>query len=303
MSQFELIQDFEQYLMCQKRMSLNSLKSYLSDISFFLKFLRKSRKKGFEKLSDKDFEAFVKHQTLKGFSSQTINRRICALKLLANFLKETRSINTLEKGFLLPVKKTTVIPEFISPEEVSELFKIAREQAGNTFKCSRNYLFLTMIYGLGLRVSEAVMLKLSDFDFSFESVKIRGKGDKDRVIPLDEKTSLLLFEFVNKTRPTQKNYDKTNFLFFTTNADGSIKNMSRQAINFILVNLATKAGFEKSISPHMLRHAIATHLLTRGANLRLLQSLLGHSSIKTVQIYTHIDVERLKKEFSRHPRS
>lgn len=295
-----VIPEFKLFLASQQRSLTNTCKAYTKDLEIFFDYLKK-KKKELTKLNVRDFERFAQSQIRQGLSARTVARRLAALRTFSQFLRQNYAIN-LKLSAVVSPKQPRPLPKFLSEKQVLSLFEVAKKD--QTLRGHRNLLILTILYSLGLRVSELVELRLHQINFSASTIKVLGKGEKERVIPLTENLSAKIKIYLSTTRIQllEKLGLQTDLLFFS-----KVKNrpapMIRQSINLIIGRLAEKAGISFSISPHVLRHSIATHLLARGGNLRIIQSFLGHTDISTVQIYTHIQTDRLRKIYDlKHPR-
>ena len=194
-------------------------------------------------------------------------------------------------------KQEKHLPTVLSIEEVTNLLNVLTED--NAIEL-RNKTMIELSYSSGLRVSELVNLKLGDLHLESGFIQIFGKGSKERIVPVGEVAIDLLYKYIKEGRPQYQNVLSKDYVFITRRG----KNMSRQNFFDIIKQKAELAGITKDISPHKLRHSFATHLLERGIDLRLIQELLGHESISTTEIYTHINNQRLKDVYlSHHPRA
>lgn len=189
------------------------------------------------------------------------------------------------------------IPGVLSLEDVENLLSTPDE---SSFEGTRDKAMLEVLYATGIRVSELVRLELNSINFELGYLLVYGKGGKERIVPVGEKAINKLNEYLNISRPKLLKTRKSIYLFVTRRGS----RMTRQGFWKLVKNYAIKMGINKKLSPHTLRHSFATHLLERGADLRTIQIMLGHSDISTTQIYTHIDRERLKEVHKKyHPRS
>ncbi len=197
------------------------------------------------------------------------------------------------------------LPEYLQENEIQQLFAVATQ--GSSAQEVRNKVMLYLLYVSGMRVSEMVNLRTHDLHFDTGMVHVQGKGGKQRIIPLAHPIMTMLKDYITDTHPElihQKGTDSKTDYLFPIRYGGVLKPISRQAFWVILNDLCTKSGMDRTISPHKLRHSLATHMLKNGADLRSLQMLLGHENVATVQIYTHLETSHLRSVYDKkHPRS
>ncbi len=295
----DLISQFQLFLAGQRRSLENTCTAYTRDIFLFLSFLRK-KKKDFQDLKIRDFECFAQNQIARGMDPRTVARRLAALRTFAQFLRQEFGISLPVAGVVTP-KLSRKLPRFLTEEQIHKLFERAKKDFSPRGK--RNYLIVLMLYSLGLRASELTGLKVSQINLSAMTVKVLGKGEKERVIPIPKHLASVLKDYLDKVR-TQLYFGSPKIpdtLFFAGKDEP--KPMTRWYVSNIVKKLACDAGIKKIVTPHTLRHSIATHLLERGADLRMIQLFLGHSDISTVQIYTHVQTDRLRSIYNaKHPR-
>ncbi len=286
----KLIDDFENYLMFEKKYSQNTVNSYKED----LKKMDKTLKKDFRVLNNKDIQNYIQND-LKDLNASSVSRTISTLKSLYKYLKINGQIKTNPVSNINTPKKAQKLPKVLSEDEVNNLLDINLK----TDFDYRNKAMLELMYSSGLRVSELINLTLNDIDTKSAIVRVFGKGSKERVIPLDEYACEALDNYILYHRYNLFKHGENNYLFLNNHGE----KMTRQGFFKILQKLAKEKNIKTSFSPHTLRHSFATHLLKHGADLRSIQELLGHSDISSTQIYTHITNERLQnnyKEFHPH---
>ena len=283
------ILDFLDFIRTEKGLSSHTLEAYQRDIKAFASFLGAC--KWAEVSSDHIYE-FLSVLKAKQFASSSIARTLVAVKVFFRFLKKEGVIRLdLGRYFETP-KIWQLIPEVMSVEEVEDLLNAPEV---DDFIGARDKAVLELLYATGMRVSELCSLKISDLSDTF--VKVRGKGKKERVIPVGKKAILAVDHFLLHYRGEAKEEGAPLF----TSKQG--KPLDRVTVWTRIKTYAKAAGIEKSISPHTLRHSFATHLLDNGADLRLIQDMLGHEDIGTTDRYTHVAGKRLKSAFqSFHPR-
>jgi len=299
----QLYYKFEQYLMTEKRVARNTVQAYQSDLEQCINFFTIQGCKTFHDVTVdhvKDFLYYLRI-TLK-LSARSSSRKLSSLKSFCKYAQKYHGLHDFTFGVAFP-KLEKNLPKFLTQDQVMHLFSVA--QADATPSGHRNYIMITLAYVCGVRVSELIELTRSNINFHDRLIHVSGKGGKQRIIPLPETVTSMLQVYLHSSQPYLfKNMTiDSDYLFPTLYAD-AIKPMTRQAFWIILKDVVRKAGLPESISPHVLRHSIATHLLKEGANLRLLQMALGHEQLETVQIYTHIEVSHLRKLYdAKHPRA
>tara|TARA_B110000091_G_scaffold21609_1_gene20381 strand:+ start:89 stop:976 length:888 start_codon:yes stop_codon:yes gene_type:complete len=291
----DAINDFNDYLKIERGFSVNSISSYKEDISKFNKFIDNS-KSPLEVSSD-DIKEFLQ-KISKGMNSSSQSRIISGLRSFFEFLIFEKYISQNPLRLIESPKISRKLPDTLSIEEIDLLISnldLSKEQG------ERNLAIIELLYGCGLRVSELVDLKISDLFFNENFIKVTGKGNKQRLIPIGNITKQNVNNYLQNSRNKIKVVNAFNDHVFL-NRRG--KNLTRAMIFTIVKNLAKKANFSKSISPHTFRHSFATHLLENGADLRTIQQLLGHESITTTEIYMHLDNKYLSEALNKfHPRA
>lgn len=294
---------FESYLLTQKRVSDNTFGAYKRDLQQFVSYL-KQEKITLSELQVPHLKSFLVHLNEQGISARSLARKISTLKAFFSYLNERMGFENLAAELHVP-KIEKKLPQYLQESEIQKLFAAAHE--GDTPQDIRNRVMLYLLYVSGMRVSEMVQLKTSHLQFDTGVVQVEGKGGKQRIIPLPHPILAMLKEYIAQTHPSliyQKGAENKTDYLFPVRYSGKIKPISRQAFWVILNELCTKSGIPKSISPHKLRHSLATHMLKNGADLRSLQILLGHENVATVQIYTHLETSHLRMIYDKkHPRS
>ncbi len=287
---------FLHYLISEKRLAENSVSAYSSDVTFFLLFLQDKAINNLNRIDLPVIYSFLEKCRKTSKSNRSSARRISALKTFFNFLVE-RKLTDNNPFLIVDLPKTgRSLPKALSEDEVDQLLKIQKQATPLNI---RNNTMLYLLYSTGMRVTELVNLEHASCNLTSSFVRIRGKGNKERLIPFGEKAKERITCYLQTSRPHIIKGKRSNYLFVT----GHGKNMTRARFWQILKDTARAAGIKKEISPHMLRHSFASHLLSHGADLRSVQMMLGHSDITTTQIYTHVNQDRLKavhKKF--HPR-
>ncbi|MFH1888614.1 MAG: site-specific tyrosine recombinase XerD [Candidatus Omnitrophota bacterium] len=292
----ELVDVFLNYLSVERGLSRNTIISYREDINAYISFLKNAHIDSFSLTKRDDITEFMLSQKDKGLASNSVARRLAAIKSFYRFLLRERILKSDPSNLVDSPKLWKKIPETLSVNEVNVLLSKPniRDMQG-----IRDKAILETLYATGMRVSEASNLKIDNVNLDVGFLRCIGKGNKERVIPLGVKAINSIKRYLAVSRSRQLKNKESEFLFL--NRFG--KKISRQSLWKIIKRYAKEARIKKPIRPHILRHSFATHLLERGADLRSVQEMLGHANISTTQIYTHISKERLKaihKMF--HPR-
>lgn len=292
-----LMSEYQYYLKREKGLSQNTVTAYLRDLEQYRSFIEKTYEiTKIHKIERKHIEAYLKFMHKKSMSSKSMSRKLTAIKGFHQFALSEKETDANVAYDIESPKIEKTLPQVLSIPEVVRLIDAVK---GTDPLSLRNQALLELIYGSGLRVSELLDLKTSDIHLLDGYVRIVGKGNKEREVPLGEMSVLALRVYLTKSR-NQLTMGNVDYLFL--NQDG--KRLSRQGFFKILRKLAKTAGIEQDVSPHMLRHSFATHLLEAGVDLRTLQELLGHEDIQTTQIYTHISQKHLKDVYlNTHPRA
>jgi len=302
----DYIAQFHAFLLTEKRVSNNTFLAYKRDIDQFDAFL-KTKKTVVSKCTKRHLTLFFKRLRLDGLTSKTISRKISSLKLFFSFAHERYNLANCAKSLIFP-KIEHRLPSYLTEQEVKNL--LAAAHCDTSDKGIRNKVMLYLLYATGVRVSELVSLTIDQIQFDTGFIKLVGKGNKERVVPVPKNILELLHSYLDTVHPNLHALPKLPELkkhkryLFPACYKNRIRPISRQAFWVILKKLLRQAAIFKNISPHSLRHSLATHLLKNGADIRSLQLLLGHESISTVQIYTHLENSELKKVYDKkHPRS
>jgi len=283
----ELIDTFLSYLSVERGLSNNTVSAYREDLNFYIDFLSAQHIDALSKIAKNDITNFMLNQKDKGISANSIARRLAAIRMFHRFLSRERILKSDPTSLIDSPKLWKKIPDTLSLNEVDALLgqPNIREKQG-----IRDRAILETLYATGMRVSEAVNLKVSGVNLEIGFLRCIGKGNKERVIPLGKKAIASIKRYAGASRNSYLKKKESDFLFL--NRSGN--KISRQSLWKIIKRYARDARIKKSMKPHILRHSFATHLLERGADLRSVQEMLGHSNISTTQIYTHINKDRLK---------
>lgn len=291
-----VFKEYKTFLQLEKSLSSNTVAAYLSDIEKLLVFLSDAHV-DFLQVTIAHLQDFLIDLADLGISPRSQARIVSGIKSFYGFLILTNKLEEDPTELLELPKIGLHLPEVLSVEEINAIVDVIDL---STPEGQRNRAMIEMMYGSGLRVSELIEVKLSNIDLEHSFMKVDGKGSKQRLVPLSEEseTQMKLWLLIRNEMVIRKGFEDYLFL----NRRGA--KLTRVMIFTIVKQLAQLAGIKKNISPHTFRHSFATHLLEGGANLRVIQQLLGHESIMTTEIYTHIDVELLRDTvLSFHPRN
>jgi len=287
----EILEKFKKYLEAEKNSSSLTIKNYFIDLDQFLKFLKRDT-------GNTDIEE-VTHATIRKFLSgmgnfkkTSVSRKISCLRTFFKFLTREKIIASNPARFGYLPKKEQRLPYFLSIDETAKII----ESPDSSDAGIRDRAIMEILYATGMRVAELSGLDLSDIDVLSETVRVFGKGRKERVLPIGKSALESLGRYLEKRK--KSNGDKKAAVL---NAKGG--RLTSRGIEAIIAKYAVQTGLKK-VTPHTFRHSFATHLLSNGADLKMVQELLGHASLSTTQIYTHITPERLKEIYNKaHPRA
>ncbi len=299
MSMEQVLNHFVGYLSLERGLGENSVHAYRSDLQDFLDFLRELSIPGFGKVDRSMIVDYLGSCKDRGLEPASIARRLVAIKVFFRYLFQERIVPADITDVMDSPKLWRILPDFMTPREVEALLNVF-PQNGKDPLALRNRCILEMLYACGLRVSEAATLRLGSVNFDDAIVRVLGKGSKERIVPIGKIARKLLEKYLASARPLLlKNPNETR-LFLSHRG----KPLDRERIWAIVKEAALKAGITKNIHPHTLRHSFASHLLENGADLRIIQEMLGHADISTTQIYTHIDSQKLLTVHRKfHPRA
>lgn len=289
-----LIVHFKQYLIFEKGLSPKSVEAYLHDVALLETFLEEKK---MEEATREDCQAFLKAIYERGVAPRSQARILSGIKAFYRFLLYD-GVLTEDPTELLDAPKIGLhLPDVLSIEEIEAIISVIDL---STPEGHRNRAMVEVLYGCGLRVSELITLRLSNLFFTEGFVKIVGKGNKERYVPIGSTAQKMVKLYVEGARATLKiKKGEEDYVFL--NRRGS--HLTREMVFMLVKKWAKEAGVEKSISPHTFRHSFATHLVEGGADLRAVQQMLGHESITTTEIYTHLDSDYIRSNIAQfHPR-
>ncbi|SEF74020.1 integrase/recombinase XerD [Halpernia humi] len=295
----ERIKEFEDYLRLEKNFSKNTLDAYLRDINKVKKYVSENLPEATpENISYVQIQEYLFQNSKTKSSERSQARWLSSIKsffkyLVAEEIREDNPTSLLEAP-----KLGLYLPDTLSEKNITKLIN-AVDRSSDLGE--RNYCIIEVLYGCGLRVSELIDLKISNINFKENYVSVYGKGDKMRFVPLADFTAKIILNYIKKIRINFKINKKSEDILFLNRRGNA---MTRVMVFIIIKDLALKANIKKKISPHTFRHSFATHLLQNGADLRYIQEMLGHSSITTTEIYTHLQTEELRDVIlNYHPRN
>ena len=295
----EAIENYANCLRFEKNASENTIEAYVSDLQKLQGFAEQNLMNITPiTISYEHLQEFLYQVSKVNYSERTQARWISSIKGFFSFLLEDELREDNPSALLETPKLGLYLPDTLSLEEIEKLISATEE---NTDLAKRNRCMIEVLYGCGLRVSELTELQISNINFKENYLKIQGKGDKVRFVPLADYTADFIKNYINNIRSKQKINPKHSDILFLNSRGAQI---SRQMVFLIIKEIVRKAGIQKNISPHTFRHSFATHLLQNGADLRFIQEMLGHSSITTTEIYTHLNTEELHETILKyHPRN
>jgi len=285
-----LIQQFIDHYWLSSGASKNTLSAYRSDLNIFQKWLAKS---SFSEVTAETIQDYFKERQHKGMSASTQSRILTCLRLFFHYLHDNKLINGNPASELPHPKQTQKLPIFLNINEVEKLLDTPDK---DTAFGKRDKAMLELLYSCGLRVSELINLSYHNIHLRDEYIRIHGKGNKERMLPIGEIAIDYLTTYEQEARPLLLKNGQCDSYFLSNRG----KAMSRQNFFYIIKSYAAQAGIDKRLSPHSLRHAFATHLVQKGADLRSVQLMLGHSDISSTQLYTHIQNAQLKAQHAKH---
>lgn len=292
------IEDYVRFLRLEKSLADNSISAYLRDMRVLRTFAEDRLGREPETLSADDISLFLEYIQEQNYNHRSQARILSGVKGFFKYLMVEEVIDIDPTELINGPKMTRKLPEFLTIDEIDSMiatFDLSKAEG------QRNKAILETLYSCGLRVTELVNLRLTDLHFDEGFVKVLGKGDKERLVPIGQK-AIKEIKMYMPDRHSLPKIDKSSENIVFLNRRG--KKLTREMIFTIVKNAARDAGIKKTISPHTLRHSFATHLVEGGADIRVVQEMLGHESIVTTEIYTHLDREYLKDTINRfHPRT
>ncbi len=293
-NQNEITKEYQIYLKMEKALSDLTIRAYLSDLKKLTDFIESfSFDKGIDELAASDIREFL-YQYRDQVGARTMARIISSIRNYYDYLIYTDQLEKNPLDQIESPKYLSKLPEVLNTEEIDQLILQIDLSSKHG---ERNRLIIELLYSCGLRVTELVSLKLSDLYFEEEVILVKGKGNKERIVPICKSLNKYLTIYLNTIRAVQLPSKGSENILLLNNRGGKL---SRVMIFHIIKDLTKKAGIQKAISPHTFRHSFASHLIENGADLRAVQELLGHESILTTEIYTHLDQQFIRQEIIHH---
>lgn len=284
-----MLKEFEKYLKNVKKYSINTLNSYLSDINIFISYLNQE-KINYKNINCDIIRSYLKYLDVNKYKSSSINRILSSLNDYYSYLEKNKIIRYNYFKDINRPRKEKRLPNFINYTEYMNLINTVQKE-NNEYLKIRNLLLLEILFDTGLRVSEAVNIKISDIDLKNHSLKVLGKGNKERIVYFGDYAVTYLEEYL-ALRKNIKSKDN-EYLFW--NKD--YQRLTRRGAEYLINTIAKKALLKQRITPHTLRHSFATEMLNNGCDIRSVQELLGHKSLSTTGIYTHVTNEVVRQEY------
>ncbi len=292
-----LVDQFLDHILLERGLSPNTRSAYANDLHQFVLFLQAAKVPTWNSVSRKQVLDFLMSRKDRGLRSSSISRMFVSIKVFFRYLNEESFLDSDVTEAMDSPRLWKVLPETLSPKEVDKLLAAPAE---DTPFAIRDTALLEMFYATGLRVSELCNLALDDIHFDAGYLRCMGKGRKERIVPFSAAAAAHLNKYLDEARPFFAKDPGERTILLTRRGT----KFSRKSVWKLVKGYTRKAGINKSISPHTLRHSFASHLLQNGAPLRVIQEMLGHADIATTQIYTHVDQTRLKSIHEKyHPRS
>lgn len=296
---FDYLALFQEYLTVELGLAKNTQLAYMRDLRLLMKSLQLKADEELLQVSRQQLIAYLVRLKQEGRAASTVARKLASIKAFYRFLTAERYIRRNPAEVLEAASRGLHLPKVLSVQEVERLLD---EPNLGTLDGYRDKTMLELLYATGMRVSELVNVPVKNVDMKMQYVIVMGKGSKERMLPLGRTALHYLEHYLSVVRP-QLLHGKPDVAaeLFVTGWGGP---MTRERFYEIIVAYGKSAGISKRVTPHMLRHSFATHLLNNGTDLRIVQELLGHADISTTQIYTHLDVERLREVYDKtHPRA
>ena len=292
-----LLEQFIGYAALERGLADSTIDAYLHDLRAFVGFLSAHGRGHPAAVTRPDILDFLEQSHDAGLGPNSIARRLVAVKVFYRYLYQERVITTDVTHVMEGPRLWRILPGFLSVAEVDALLKAYRKRDPLEH---RNRAILETLYATGMRVSELAGLRLAGLKFDQEIVRVTGKGNKERIVPIGRPARAVLTSYLNEARPLLDKQGNATHVFLSVNG----RTLTRARIWAAVKEAARRARLDKNVFPHMLRHSFASHLLAGGADLRVIQEMLGHADISTTQVYTHVDKQRLAEIHRQfHPRA
>ena len=281
----------------ERGLSENTINSYGIDLKLFLEYLRENEIPSFKQVNKEVIVNYMQSEKNNNKANSSILRSVSSLRKFFQYLAQEKIIEKDPMLLIDTPKKKQHLPQVLTKEEVEKLLR--SPNTGQVLGL-RDRAMLELMYATGLRISEIINLKLEDLHLTMGTLQTLGKGHKERIVPVGDEAIKWVNRYLEEARPKLLKQKRSNYLFLNFHGN----NLTRQGVWKNLKAEVKKAGIQKNITPHTLRHSFATHILENGADLRIVQELLGHADISTTQIYTHLSNKQLADIYNRaHPRA
>lgn len=292
-----ILMDYLHYLKVERGLSENTINSYGIDLKLFLEYLRENEIPSFKQVNKEVIVNYMQSEKNNNKANSSILRSVSSLRKFFQYLAQEKIIEKDPMLLIDTPKKKQHLPQVLTKEEVEKLLR--SPNTGQVLGL-RDRAMLELMYATGLRISEIINLKLEDLHLTMGTLQTLGKGHKERIVPVGDEAIKWVNRYLEEARPKLLKQKRSNYLFLNFHGN----NLTRQGVWKNLKVEVRKAGIQKNITPHTLRHSFATHILENGADLRIVQELLGHADISTTQIYTHLSNKQLADIYNRaHPRA
>jgi len=295
-----IVVDFLDYLMNVRHYSKHTIRSYSTDLDDFLRFCQNHVNEKFKKLKKTNIQEYLRHLSKRGLSPKTLARRLASIKSLYKFLLKNKIVDT---NIALSLKTPIIpkkLPHYLSLEEARKILTLP---VGEDEAALRDRLVLELFYATGVRISELVMISFKNIRFEEGLIYVKGKGNKERFVIIGKKVRSTLKKYI-KLLMDRDMYGEGFFLFpaLRKNKNGIVGHISQRTIFNIVKKYMRKVSDDEKLSPHSLRHTFATHMLNNGADIMAIKDLLGHGSLSSTKVYTHLQPSKLKKVYKKaHP--
>ena len=292
-----ILMDYLHYLKVERGLSENTINSYGIDLKLFLEYLRENEIPSFKQVNKEVIVNYMQSEKNNNKANSSILRSVSSLRKFFQYLAQEKIIEKDPMLLIDTPKKKQHLPQVLTKEEVEKLLR--SPNTGQVLGL-RDRAMLELMYATGLRISEIINLKLEDLHLTMGTLQTLGKGHKERIVPVGDEAIKWVNRYLEEARPKLLKQKRSNYLFLNFHGN----NLTRQGVWKNLKAEVRKAGIQKNITPHTLRHSFATHILENGADLRIVQELLGHADISTTQFYTLLSNKQLADIYNRaHPRA
>jgi len=292
-----LIIDFERYLCIEKNASIYTVNNYIRDITMFLNFMEENKIHKIREITYDNVRMYLSYLYARNLSKSSVSRNLSSLRTFYKWLLAKNEVDSNPMELIISPKKDKKLPDYLNYENVE---KILKTPDISTALGKRDSAILEILYSTGIRVGELISIKVSDISFINKMITVFGKGSKERNVLFGDTLASKLKLYMEDGREKLLKEKKSPILFLNHHGNP----LTERGVEDILARIIKKVGFDFSIHPHMLRHTFATHMLDNGADLKVVQELLGHENLSTTQIYTHVSNERLRRVYlNAHPRA